>query len=115
MDRILDTAGNWRAVLMRPQQERALPHTLPRSNLTALYQRFEHFLDEKGVAIGQCVETLQQARMDRAMQCEDSLEHGVDLVARKTRQNHFMSEMPTIKRSEPMPETSRHLVVAVRE
>ncbi len=84
---------------MRAQEERALPHAVPRSYLTAGKQRFEHFLDEKGVAICQRVDALQQAGMKRGMQREDGLEHDVDIVARKTRQDHFMREMSPIKRS----------------
>src|SRR4029077_18355229 len=98
MDRILDAAGNRRAVLMGAKEECALPHAVSRSYLTAGKQRFEHFLDEKGIAVCQRVDTLQQAGMKRGMQREDGLEHGVDIVARKTRQDHFMGEMSTIKR-----------------
>src|SRR5205823_13152318 len=115
LDGILDAAWDvQRARLL------ALPATVLVKNVPGLDERFEQFLDEKGIALRKRVQGIQQFalrqgrhREHRATQREDRIQHGTHLTAREGGEGAFLGETFTVQVRQEMAQAGVNLVTAV--
>src|SRR5205807_4917046 len=99
LDGILDAA--WDVQLA---QLLALPATVLVKNVPGLDERFEQFLDEKGIALGKRVHGIQQFalrqgrhREHRATKLEDRIQHGTRITAGEEGEGAFLGETFTVQ------------------
>src|SRR5881392_1732372 len=115
LDGILDAAWDvQRASLL------ALPATLLIKNVSGLDERFEQFLDEKGIALSKRVHGIQQFalqegrhREHRAKKSEDRIQHDTHLTAREGGEGEFLGETFTVQVGQEMAQAGVHLVTAI--
>src|SRR6266705_6359870 len=81
----------------------ALPATVLVKNVSGLDERFEQFLDEKGIALGKRVHGIQQValrqgrhREHRATKLEDRIQHGTHLTTAEGSEGEFLGETFTV-------------------
>src|SRR6266700_4388689 len=115
LDGILDAA--WDVPLA---QLLALPVTLLVNNVSGLDERFEQFLDEKGIALSKRVHGIQQFalqegrhREHRATQSEDRIQHGTHLTPAEGGEGEFLGETFTVQVGQEMAQAGVNLVAAV--
>src|SRR6266700_4741779 len=114
-DGILYAAGDvQRASLL------ALPATLLIKNVSGLDERFEQFLDDKGIALRQAVHGIQQFalrqgrhREHRATKLEDRIQHGTRITAGEEGESAFLGETFTVQVRQEMAQAWVNLVTAV--
>src|SRR5436305_14890 len=115
LDGILDAAWDvQRAKLL------ALPATVLIKNVSGLDERFEQFLDEKGIALSQRVHGIQQVALrqgrhheHRATKIEDRMQHGTHLTAGEGGEGEFLGETRAIQVRQEMAQAWVNLVTAV--
>src|SRR6266568_3198702 len=115
LDGILDAA--WDVPLA---QLLALPVSLLVNNVSGLDERFEQFLDEKGIALSKRVHGIQQFalqegrhREHRATQSEDRIQHGTHLTPAEGGEGEFLGETFTVQVGQEMAQAGVNLVAAV--
>src|SRR6266849_7986196 len=115
LDGILDAA--WDVQLA---QLLALPATLLIKNVSGLDERFEQFLDEKGIALGKRVHGIQQFALrqgrhheHRATKIEDRMQHGTHLTAGEGGEGEFLGETFTVQVRQEMAQAWLNLVTPV--
>src|SRR2546421_5156812 len=115
LDGILDAAWDvQRAKLL------ALPATVLIKNVSGLDERFEQFLDEKGIALSQRVHGIQQVALrqgrhheHRATKIEDRMQHGTHLTAGEGGEGAFLGETFAVQVRQEMAQAGVNLVTAV--
>src|SRR5438067_8369111 len=115
LDGILDAAWDvQRAKLL------ALPATVLIKNVSGLDERFEQFLDEKGIALSKCVHGIQQValhearhREHRATKSEDRIQHGTHLTPAEGAEGEFLGETFAVQVRQEMAQAWVNLVTAV--
>ena len=115
LDGILDAAWDVQLASLL-----VLPATLLVKNVSGLDERFEQFLDEKGIALGKRVHGIQQFalrqgrhREHRATKSEDRIQHGTHLTARKGGEGEFLGETFPVQLRQEMAQAGVNLVTAV--
>src|SRR2546423_3275466 len=100
----------------------AIPIALDVENVTGCNERAERFLDEKGVALRQRVESIQEFPVQKAAHVEtrvlllkDGRQHRIDLVACKRHEPDLVSEPFAVKLCKPAAQLWLHLLMAVRD
>src|SRR5213595_1953028 len=115
LDGILDAAWDvQRASLL------ALPATMLIKNVSGLDERFEQFLDDKGIALGKHVHGIQQVALrqgrhheHRATKIEDRIQHGTHITAGEGGEGEFLGETFTVQVRQEMAQAWVNLVTAV--
>src|SRR5256885_6840025 len=115
LDGILDTAWN-----VQLAQLFALPAPILVKDVSGLDERFEQFLDEKGIALSKCVHGIKQValrqgrhREHRATQSKDRIHHGTHLTAGEGDEGAFLGEPFPVQLRQEMAQAWVHLVAAV--
>src|SRR2546429_5603095 len=115
LDGILDAA--WDVQLA---QLPALPATVLIKNVPGLDERFEQFLDEKGIALGKRVHGIQQFalrqgrhREHRATKLEDRIQHGTRITAGEEGEGAFLGEPFPVQLRQEMAQAWVNLVTPV--
>src|SRR6266568_4894699 len=98
----------------------ALPATLLIKNVSGLDERFEQFLDDKGIALSQGVHGIQQFALrqgrhheHRATKIEDRMQHGTHLTAGEGGEGEFLGETFTVQVRQEMAQAWVNLVTPV--
>src|SRR5437588_3146317 len=115
LDGILDAAWDvQRASLL------ALPATLLIKNVSGLDERFEQFLDDKGIALSKRVHGIQQFALrqgrhheHRATKIEDRMQHGTHITAGEGGEGEFLGDTFTVQLRQEMAQAWVNLVTPV--
>src|SRR5881227_3860892 len=98
----------------------ALPATLLIKNVSGLDERFEQFLDDKGIALSKRVHGIQQFALrqgrhheHRATKIEDRMQHGTHITAGEGGEGEFLGETFTVQLRQEMAQAWVNLVTAV--
>src|SRR5205807_5171730 len=98
----------------------AIPIALDVENVTGCNQRGKGFLDEKGVAFRQRVESIQEFPVQKATHVEtrvsllkDGRQHRIDLIACKRHEPDLVSEPFAVELCKPAAQLWLHLLMAI--
>src|SRR6266496_2985292 len=91
-----------------------LPCAIRIEDLTRRSERLQHLFDEKGVALGQRVNYVQELAAQRTLEIEYSAHHEVYVVDRQGIEAHLHGEALAVKSGQEVGEGAR-LVAAISD
>ncbi len=82
---------------------RTFPRSINRLKFPCGHERFEQLFDEKGIALGEAEEGVEQISIDGVSRSQDSTHHVINLAAGERTKREFLRQPFAIKLGQPLP------------
>ena len=104
---ILHTPGN------RSLARRTLPCSIHAHQFPCGNERFEQLFHEKGIALGEVVERVDEISINGAFQGQYGTHHAVNIAAGEGPEREFLRQPFAIELGEPLPKSCMELITAI--